>query len=650
MSDTAIGLLLALGRAAEALAPLGWRVVEASAGAGVLALATLAVTRSRFAPPPRYAALLWWLVAARAIASLAFALPLPVLPASPGAPTFLAAPPSAPAAPVRTSIPPAISREGAAVANASTPPSATAAGDRLPSAAAWSGLLTALWLLGAAIAATRALGDLGRLRALERAAVDLDGTATGLTANLCARLDLRRAPRVATSADVHGPLVFGLWRPTVLLAPETPATEIELVLAHELLHVRHHDLAWGLIPALAERLFFFHPLVRLAAREYALAVETARDREVLSRLEPAPERYGRLLVRWGIAPRPAVTAAAAHSPTFHALRRRLQMLENRSRRLGTAGFIALAGAVLLAIPVRPVAAWSGETHDDEIPVARLASDVQPAAMASAPTAPSRTSRRTYSYSYLRIDATPPTPPPPPAPPMPSAPAAPPLPPPPPSIALSELPPVPPAPPMPPMPSAAARIPPAPPIPPVPPAPPRSLLSSDGPVDEFVLYLHGGTTMIRSGWVDHLRAHLRENGKDAAWFRYAGKAYSIADRATLERIGQLFEAQSALSKHQSELADQQSGLANDQAKLADKQAALADRQASAAESTKVQSELAASQDELAREQDELAKRQDELSRRQDVLAGEQDKASQVAAHDLQRLLEQAIADGTAKADD
>ena len=94
---------------------------------------------------------------------------------------------------------------------------------------------------------------------------------------------LSRPATPAQSAEVTSPLVLGLLDARIVLpaAPLPSADELELALAHELLHLRQRDLLWGLVPAAAERLFFFHPLVRLAAREYTLAVESACDREVL---------------------------------------------------------------------------------------------------------------------------------------------------------------------------------------------------------------------------------------------------------------------------------------------------------------------------------------------------------------------------------
>jgi hypothetical protein len=58
--------------------------------------------------------------------------------------------------------------------------------------------------------------------------------------------------------------VTGLLRPVVLLPSHRFGTltgrEQQMVLCHELAHLERADLWFGCVPALAERVFFFHPL------------------------------------------------------------------------------------------------------------------------------------------------------------------------------------------------------------------------------------------------------------------------------------------------------------------------------------------------------------------------------------------------------
>jgi bla regulator protein blaR1 len=123
--------------------------------------------------------------------------------------------------------------------------------------------------------------------------------------------------------------VTGLWRPLVLLPTGQTLTpeELSMALAHELAHLRRGDLWLGWIPAIAQRLFFFHPLVRWAMREYAVYREAACDAQVVQRNHAAPQSYGHLLLRLGVA-HPVQASLAGASTTFQSLKRRLLLLQH----------------------------------------------------------------------------------------------------------------------------------------------------------------------------------------------------------------------------------------------------------------------------------------------------------------------------------
>src|SRR3546814_19920598 len=61
-------------------------------------------------------------------------------------------------------------------------------------------------------------------------------------------------------------------------------------------------------------------------REYALNRESARDAQVMQHDQAAPQDYGRLLLRPGVA-QPMHAGLAGASPSFHNLKRRLTMLQ-----------------------------------------------------------------------------------------------------------------------------------------------------------------------------------------------------------------------------------------------------------------------------------------------------------------------------------
>src|SRR6185503_600454 len=110
---------------------------------------------------------------------------------------------------------------------------------------------------------------------------------------------LRRAPRVVISQRAPTPHVIGLLRPVIVLPtdPHLSTAELRMALDHEMAHVRRADLWLGLVPGLARVLFFFHPLVRMAVREYVVAREAACDVAALAAGPHEPSDYGRLLLR-----------------------------------------------------------------------------------------------------------------------------------------------------------------------------------------------------------------------------------------------------------------------------------------------------------------------------------------------------------------
>jgi len=75
--------------------------------------------------------------------------------------------------------------------------------------------------------------------------------------------------------------------PEVTLSPATlrllDADELEAALAHELVHVRHGDPAWGYALIAARAIGFFNPAIQWAARAVVDEMERRADQEVVAR-------------------------------------------------------------------------------------------------------------------------------------------------------------------------------------------------------------------------------------------------------------------------------------------------------------------------------------------------------------------------------
>ena len=78
-------------------------------------------------------------------------------------------------------------------------------------------------------------------------------------------LGLRVLPRIAWCVEVSIPLVIGVVRPLILI-PSAAATglspeQLQVLITHELAHIRRYDLWVNLIQRVVESMLFFHPAV-----------------------------------------------------------------------------------------------------------------------------------------------------------------------------------------------------------------------------------------------------------------------------------------------------------------------------------------------------------------------------------------------------
>jgi beta-lactamase regulating signal transducer with metallopeptidase domain len=127
-------------------------------------------------------------------------------------------------------------------------------------------LIDAVWLIGVIALSIRSLGGwwlIQRLRAT--ATIEPPAAIQAAFQRISSALGLRRPVLLRVTNAIAGPVTVGALRSLVLL-PLSAATslspdELEVVLAHELAHVRRADFFWNLLQTLAETLFFFHPAV-----------------------------------------------------------------------------------------------------------------------------------------------------------------------------------------------------------------------------------------------------------------------------------------------------------------------------------------------------------------------------------------------------
>ena len=127
--------------------------------------------------------------------------------------------------------------------------------------------LALAWVFGLFIFSAQLIGGLSRTRRITRVGVSpADDTLSNRVRELADRLGMSRSIRVLKSVSVDVPLVVGALRPVIvvpasLLTGLTPL-QLDMLLTHELAHVRRYDFLVNLVQTVIETLLFYHPAAR----------------------------------------------------------------------------------------------------------------------------------------------------------------------------------------------------------------------------------------------------------------------------------------------------------------------------------------------------------------------------------------------------
>jgi TonB family protein len=158
--------------------------------------------------------------------------------------------------------------------------------------------LVGAWLIGVLGIASRAFLHWRQLNWLVRHAATLPECQDSL-AKLCRRFGINRPVRLLASLRVTTPMLVGWLRPVILLPASLVTgfspTQIELIIAHELGHIRRWDYLANLFQVVIETVLFYHPVVHWICRDVRNARESCCDDLVLALGDGSPVAYARTL-------------------------------------------------------------------------------------------------------------------------------------------------------------------------------------------------------------------------------------------------------------------------------------------------------------------------------------------------------------------
>ncbi len=230
--------------------------------------------------------------------------------------------------------------------------------------------LGGIWALGVVVLfglAMRRWVEVYRLLKQSRAAhPELERAARQLTK----QLQMTSRVRVLVSEANLGPMVFGSYRPVLILPDaliaEKSPRELRPILAHELLHARRGDTTFGALQFIAQVLWWFHPLVWWAVRQANRTSERCCDEAAIANLNCKPGEYARCLLdalelRARLSAAPALPGIRPVDITTHRVE---NIMKNNNRFQSATPRYYWILAVILALIVLPgggllVNAWQG---------------------------------------------------------------------------------------------------------------------------------------------------------------------------------------------------------------------------------------------------------------------------------------------------
>ena len=232
--------------------------------------------------------------------------------------------------------------------------------------------LVQVWLFGVALFSLRSAGGLVLLeRERRRRSAVVQDWVLEIGCTLQNSLGLRRAVRYCQSAVLEAPAVIGWFRPIVFLPASTltglSEEQLQLVIAHELAHIRRLDAFVNVFQVCVETLLFYHPAVWWLNRRIRRDREHCCDETAVALCGNAVA-YARaltLMEQWRSAP--VLAMAGNRGPLAERIRHLLGLSPDREdgRKVGFGGSVLflvtalIAGNFLLGIAYPKPIAYTG---------------------------------------------------------------------------------------------------------------------------------------------------------------------------------------------------------------------------------------------------------------------------------------------------
>lgn len=278
------------------------------------------------------------------------------------------------------------------IRSVATADSPTFVGEAIPFAAEKSGLpidpFLAAWYLGVALVAVFGLRGMYVSQKAVRQAENIERADLQLAlGELLNKAQVNKPTRLLSSDRIQSAMLVGGRSYNILLPQEAVENgsfqDLRLMLAHEVAHIARRDLVWFGLTSAVQSLFFFNPMVWIAARCSRLDHESATDRHA-SQLAGVPvQTYAEMLLRATVVSRPSlVPGSLPMAESYRTIHRRLEAMKHFNtkptfwRRTATAALAMLTLSLLPAYELR-AAAYPDEFYPEDLALSPQAATAEP---------------------------------------------------------------------------------------------------------------------------------------------------------------------------------------------------------------------------------------------------------------------------------
>lgn len=230
-------------------------------------------------------------------------------------------------------------------------------------------MLFILWVSGVlGVFAYMAILNWVFLRRLRQSAIELSFDLIPFYRDLCRQVGIKTPLPVVISHHLTSPCLVGLFHPYIAITPEAEAdrTILKHVLLHELCHFKQKDNFFSLLRNICCAVYWFNPLVWVAALASRDDSELSCDDRVLRYLDEKESlEYGHtLLILFSTCHKKVaiLNTASAMANRKSRIKTRISMIINRPKTLKTVSVLAVGLVVLLGVMTLTSAKADDQQH------------------------------------------------------------------------------------------------------------------------------------------------------------------------------------------------------------------------------------------------------------------------------------------------